>query len=176
MILMLSKARAAEYLECSPEELVRWVEPDRTLPFDRSAPATRGMRLWSAATLEATKPHIEAWRERDRAAAEVGARHEFEREHAAAVARRKGMRNGGALMAGKVCQTIGCTRIELNRWVEDGRLPPDGEIVTIAGGKAVAARAWLPATIDAAKPHVAAWRERDSIARIARRRGLRFVG
>jgi hypothetical protein len=166
-LLRLNKAKAAEYLGCSVEELLKWVKPDRTLPYDGN-PATRGMRVWSVTTLDAAKPHVEAWRERDRVAAELWTQ-ESEARRAAAKARRKGMIKGGALLASKVCETIGCTRTELNRWAEDGRLSPDGEIV-VRVGKAVPARAWLPATIQAAKDQVAAWRERDNISKIARRR------
>lgn len=93
----------------------------------------------------------------------------------ATAARREGMRKGGAVMVSKVCAALGCTRTELNRWAADGRLPPDGEIVTYFG-RAVAARVWLPATIDAARINVGAWRAQDSIRKAARRRGLRAIG
>ena len=44
-ILMLTKKQAAEYLECSVEELEKWVKPDRT--NDYRNPAAGGMRLWN---------------------------------------------------------------------------------------------------------------------------------
>jgi hypothetical protein len=170
--IWLSKARAAEHLGCSVEELLRWVRVDRTLPDDGN-PATQGMRLWAAETLDRAKPQIDGWRERDRIAAETRDR-QFAAQLAAEKARRRGMKKARAKLAGKVCKAIGCTRTELDRWAEDGRLPPDGEIV-IHVGKAISARAWLPATIEAAKDQMMAWREQDNIRKTARRKELKIV-
>src|SRR5258708_8030224 len=94
-IFMLSTAKACRYLGCSALELAKWIPPDRVLPFDGSDRATRGMRLWSGAALDAAKPHVEAWRERDRVADELH-RRELEAQCAATKQRRKGMVNGGA--------------------------------------------------------------------------------
>jgi hypothetical protein len=90
---MLSKAKASEYLGCSREELERWVKPDRV--DDSGNPATMGMRVWSEETLEDAKPHIEAWRARDKAASEARAR-EFAAQLAEIAQERKGMRRAGA--------------------------------------------------------------------------------
>jgi hypothetical protein len=94
----------------------------------------------------------------------------------AAKARRKGMRKGGAVTAKHVCEQLACTLAELNRWAADGRLPPDGEII-LAGvlPKTVNARAWLPATIDAARTQVADWRTQDQTKKNFTRRGLRQI-
>jgi hypothetical protein len=73
-ILMAIKAEASEYLGCSLEELERWIEPDRVLPWNDGDPARRGRRLWSGPTLDAAKPHIGQWRERDGLAAEIRGR------------------------------------------------------------------------------------------------------
>ena len=165
-VLTLSKARAAKYLECSVEELKKWVKPDRIL--DDRNPATRGMLLWSGATLNAAKPRIAEWRERDQEASER-LHHEHEAQRAARSARRKGMKKAGALLISRVCEILQCNKTELNRWAEDGRLPPDGEI-HLSMAKSVNARAWLPATVDNAKSKLDDWRKKDNIAKIARRR------
>jgi hypothetical protein len=142
-ILMLTKKKAAEYLGCSVEELEKWVKPDRVNNY--SNPVAGGMRLWSGLTLDAAKPNIQGWRERDRVASEIRGR-EFEAAQAAQRARRKGMRKGSALMATKVREALSCTRAELDRWASDGRLPPNGEIFVHGGGtrKSVNARALAP--------------------------------
>lgn len=171
-ILLLGRRKAATYLGCSVEELERWIRPDRVLAHDH--PATPSMRLWSRDTLEKARSNVAIWRQRDQETA-GGWRQEAEAQPAAAKARRKGMRKAGALLAGKVCDRLGCTRAELDRWAGDGRLPPDGEIVLVTLPKHVAARAWLPATIEAAQDCIAAWREQDQIARIARRRKPKVV-
>jgi hypothetical protein len=159
---MLSKAKASEYLGCS-------VKPDWV--GDSGNPAAMGMRLWSEATLDAAKPHIEEWRARDKVAAEARAR-EFAARLATISQKRKGMRTGGAMLAGKVCEILGCTRTELDRWADDGRLAPDGLIHLYGMGvrKSLNARAWLPHTIEAAKGRVETWRAEDRIVKIARRR------
>jgi hypothetical protein len=159
----LTVRAAAEYLGCSKDELVAWVEPDRRLPGDVGPDS--GARLWRHTTLDAARSHVEAWRARDRLAV-AAQRRELEIERLAQKQRRAGMRKGGARLAGKVREALGCTLAELNRWASDGRLPPDGEIFLDGSvvGKAINARAWLPASIEAAKDRVAAWREQDKIA------------
>jgi hypothetical protein len=167
-ILWLSKARATEYLGCSGEELERWIKPDRIVDGN---PAALGMRLWRSRSLDEAKPHIAIWRDKDRAASELRSR-EFATRRADIAARRKGMHKAGAMLAGHVREILACTRTELDRWSEDGRLAPDGLIHLYGMGvrKSVNARAWLPATIEVAKDQIPAWRERDRIARAARRR------
>ncbi len=168
--LLLSKKQAAEYLGCSVEELLKWVIPDRVVKGD---PRRQGMRLWSGVTLQSAKPSIELWRQRDKRESDRR-RQEIEAEHAAAVARRKGMRKAGALLAAKVCEMLGCTRTELNRWASDGRLPPDGAIHLYIG-KSLDARAWLPVTVQDAKARIDSWRKKDEIVKTARRRRPRVV-
>jgi hypothetical protein len=168
---MLSKAKASEYLGCSVGELEKWVKPDRV--DDSGNPATMGMRLWSEATLDAAKPHIEAWRARDKAATEARAG-EFAAQLAAIAQKRKGMRKAGAMLAGKVCEILGCTRTELDRWAGDGRLAPDGLIHLYGMGarKSLDARAWLPDTIETTKGQIEAWRAQDKSVKLARRQKL----
>jgi hypothetical protein len=115
--LLVGKKGAAVYLGCSVEELLKWVIPDRVVAED---PRRRGMRLWSAVTLDTAKPSVELWRERDKRESDK-LRQQAEAAHAAAVARRKGMRKAGALLAGRVCEILNCTRTELNRWAYAGR-------------------------------------------------------
>jgi hypothetical protein len=165
-VLMVSKARAAKHLECSVEELKKWVKPDRIL--DDRNPATRGMLLWSGATLNAAKPHIAEWREKDKRESER-LHHEHEAQRAAQSARRKGMKKAGALLISRVCEILQCSKTELNRWAQDGRMPPDGEI-HLSMAKSVNARAWLPATVEDAKSKMDDWRKKDNIAKFARRR------
>lgn len=167
-ILLISKAKATEYLGCSSEELEKWIRPDRIVA---SNPATIGMRLWSGPTLNAAKPHIEEWRERDQAAADLRGR-EFAARLVAIAAKRRGMHKAGAMLASRVCEILACTRTELDRWAKDGRLAPDGLIHLYGMGvrKSVNARAWLPAAIDGAKEQVAEWRKLDAIAKMERHR------
>jgi hypothetical protein len=169
--LFLSKKKAAEYLKCSVEELKRWVKPDRQLDSLAAPSDRRGMKLWSRETLNSAKPHIEAWREKDRISAARWQK-ENAKGAAAASARRKGMRKNGALLTSKVCSALGCTTTELNRWANDGRMPPDGAIYLPPHGDV---RCWLPATIEVAQRHLTEWRKKDSIARIARRRWPKIV-
>jgi hypothetical protein len=68
-------------------------------------------------------------------------------------------------------EALGCTATELDRWAEDGRLPPDGErfyygVGPLGGSKW--GRAWLPETVHNAKANVDEWRARD-IAKTVRR-------
>lgn len=85
-------------------------------------------------------------------------------------ARRKGMRKGGALTAAAVCERLGCSRTELDRWAADGRLPPDGELF-LRLAKRVNARAWLPAKVEGAKAKIADWRAQDKVmAKLTRRK------
>jgi hypothetical protein len=141
--LFLTLRAASEYMGCSKQELLSWVEPDRRLPGDVGRQS--GARLWLRRTLDMAKPQIAEWRERDCAAARaVGA--QVEAERSATSARRAGMRKG-ALVAAKVRAFLGCSLTELNRWAADGRLRPDGEIVLIGLLKKVNARAWLPETL-----------------------------
>lgn len=75
-----------------------------------------------------------------------------------------------------VCQVLDCTLTELNRWAKDGRLPPDGEkffpgVGPLGGNKW--GRAWLLATVEAARASLLAWRQQDSIQKTFKRRGLK---
>ena len=158
------------YLECAVEELVNWVMPDRVVTED---PRRRGMRLWSGVTLDAVKSSIASWRERDKRESDR-LRQLADAAHAAAVARRKGVRKAGALLAGKVCAILNCTKTELNRWANDGRMPADGAI-HLCTPKSLDARAWLPATVEDAKTRVDEWRRNDTIVKTARRRKPRIV-
>jgi len=65
--LFLTTGKAAEYLSCSRDELMAWVKPDRRMP-GQVGPGS-GERRWSKQTLDRAKPHVEAWRARDRAEA-----------------------------------------------------------------------------------------------------------
>jgi hypothetical protein len=170
--LFLTVRAAAEYLGCSRDELIAWVDPDRRLPGD-AGPGT-GARLWLRQTLDNAKNDVSVWRERDRAAAEKR-RAQFVAEQDAVKARRKGMRKGGGMTAAKVREILGCSLAELNRWAADGRLPPDGEIFFALLPKSVNARAWLPATIEAAKASLDEWRAQDRAKKVFKRRGLRAV-
>lgn len=63
-----------------------------------------------------------------------------------------------------VRQALGCTATELERWAEDGRLPPDGvrfyyRIGPRGGSKW--GRAWLSDTVEQAGPNIHEWRKRD---------------
>jgi len=171
--LYLTVRAAAKYLVCSKAELLAWIRPDRHLPS--------GAPLWLRRTLDGARPLVEPWRERDRVAtearvAEAAAQKEMLRAHREMqTARRAGMRKRGAVLAGKVCETLGCSLTELNRWAADGRLPPDGEIVLFGLPKAVNARAWLPETIDAARTALDDWRAQDRAKKVFKRRGLRAV-
>jgi hypothetical protein len=89
MPLLLSKKKAAEYLGCSVEELLKWVVPDRVVTTD---PGRQGMRLnrwandgrmpadgaihlcmprsldaraWLPTTVESAKAQINDWRKKD---------------------------------------------------------------------------------------------------------------
>lgn len=172
--LFLMVPAAAKYLGCSEDELLAWIPPDRRLP-DRRGP-TPNARLWRRTTLDAARPNVEEWRAKDQVAfaAREAARAAILAREEAARARRKGMRKGGALLAGAVCERLACSLTELNRWASDGRLPPDGEIALTWGlPKIVHARAWLPGTLDLAKPKIADWRTQDQVKKIFKRRGLK---
>ena len=164
---------ATEYLGCSRDELIAWVEPDRRMQGDCGPQS--GARLWLARTLDAAKPNVADWRARDRAKSDaVSAK--IQAEHAATTARRAGMRKGGALVASKVCAMLECSLPELNRWAADGRLAPDGEIFLYGLPKAVNARAWLPESLEKAKAALDDWRAQDQTKKVFKRRGLRAVG
>lgn len=165
--LYLKVMEASKYIKCSKEELIAWVEPDRRLP-------NNGARLWLPKTLDAAKPNVSEWRKRDRAV-EMAVVAKREADYFAAVARRSGMRKGGALVASKVCAFLNCSLTELNRWAADGRLPPDGEILLTNLPKMVNARAWLPETLENAKASLNDWREQDKTKKSFKRRGLRSV-
>lgn len=171
--LFLTTGEAAEYLSCSRDELIAWVKPDRRMP-GQVGPGS-GERRWSKQTLDRAKPHVEAWRARDRAEAAQRAAAMQARDEAAK-ARRKGMRKAKALTSGKVCATLGCSPTELNRWAGDGRFPADGEIFIAGLPKNVNARAWLPTTVEAARIRIGEWRSQDATAKSFKRRGLRSVG
>jgi hypothetical protein len=170
--LFLTARAASEYMGCSKQERLSWVEPDRRMPGD--AGRQSGARLWLPRTLDAAKPQVGEWRARDRAASQA-ATEKFEAEQSAISARRAAMRKGGALVAAKVCVFLGCSLTELNRWATDGRLPPDGEIVLIGLPKRVNARAWLPDTLARAKTLLNDWRAQAQAKKVFKRRGLRSV-
>lgn len=82
------------------------------------------------------------------------------------------------LGVGAVCEGLGCTRAEVNRWASDGRLPPDGKRFFShpnMGKTGQWGRAWLPETVAAARSLVAEWRKQDETKRKYARRGLRSV-
>jgi hypothetical protein len=81
----------------------------------------------------------------------------------------------GAKTAKAVCERLGCSRIELDRWAVDGRMPPDGEIVLIGLPKNINARAWLPATVETAATLIDDWRAQDQARKTFKRRGLRLA-
>jgi hypothetical protein len=170
--LFLTVRAASEYMGCSTQELLSWVEPDRRMPGD--AGPQSGARLWLPRTLDVAKPQIAEWRERDRAATRVVAA-KVDAERSATSVRRAGMRKGGALVAAKVCAFLGCSLTELNRWAADGRLRPDGEIVLSGLPKKVNARAWLPETLATEKTSLDDWRTQDQAKKVFKRRGLRSV-
>lgn len=176
--LFLTARFAAEYLDCTRAELITWADrgwiaPDRRLPGDVGQAS--GARLWLRSTLDKGKPFIAEWRERDLAVTTVVAA-ELAARDTAAKARRGGMRKGRAITASRVREQLGCTLSELNRWADDGRLPPDGEVVLHGSlPKTVAARAWLPATVETAKAKLEDWRAQDQAKKIFKRRGLRSV-
>ena len=176
--LCLTAGPAAEYLSCYSLDLIiwadrGWIAPVRRLPGD-VGPGS-GARLWRRSTLERAKPFVSEWRERDCAAAAAAAA-EPGAKKAAAKARRVGMRKGRAMTATKVREQLNCSRMELNRGAADGRLPPEREVVLYGvPSKMVAARAWLPGTVEAAKLALEDWRAQDRATKQFNRRGLRPV-
>ena len=93
-----------------------------------------------------------------------------------AAPQRKSLRNGMSPTA--VREALGCTLTELNRWSTDGRLPADGEKLYLGVGPMGGnkwGRAWLPATVEAAKANLVVWRQQDTTRKIFRRRSLRVV-
>ena len=172
VFLFLTTGKAAEYLSCSRDELIAWVKPDRRMP-GQVGPGS-GERRWSKQTLDRAKPHVEAWRARDRAEAAQRAA-AMPAGDEAAEARRKGMRKAKALTSAKVGATLGRSLTELNRRAGDGRFPADGEIF-IAGLPKNVARAWLPTTVEAARIRIGEWRSQDATAQSFKRCGLRSVG
>jgi hypothetical protein len=65
-------------------------------------------------------------------------------------------------------EILGCNLPELNRWVADNRLPPDGRKFyhNMGGAKSLWGRSWRRETVDNAKPYVEEWRALDEIADI----------
>src|SRR5262249_52162702 len=80
--------------------LIAWVKPDRRMP-GQVGPGS-GERRWSKQTLDRAKPHVEAWRARDRAEAAPRAAAMQARDEAAQ-ARRQGMREGQAPTSRTAC-------------------------------------------------------------------------
>jgi hypothetical protein len=81
-----------------------------------------------------------------------------------------------SLISTSVIEQLGCSLVELNRWASDGRLPADGKRSTLLGGGYTKwLRAWLPETIEGARPALASWREQDKIRKAFARRGPRLV-
>jgi hypothetical protein len=63
-----------------------------------------------------------------------------------------------------------CTRPELDRWEQDGRLTPDGLVnsyrwATMNRTRQCMSVGWLPETIERAKPQVEQWRADDELRR-----------
>lgn len=58
-------------------------------------------------------------------------------------------------------QELGCTTAELARWMDGGRLPPDG-LRFGQTQRAAWLKVWLPETIAAAHAHLPAWRAADT--------------
>jgi hypothetical protein len=73
----------------------------------------------------------------------------------------------GGIPPKRVREMLGCTQAELDRWSSDGRFPPDGES-HFHIHKSVWGRAWLPATVEAAKPQIATWRAQDATRKVFR--------
>ena len=70
-----------------------------------------------------------------------------------------------------VRDALACSVAELDRWAEDGRLPPDGERLYIGVGPRGGnkwGRAWLSETVHNAKACVDQWRARDSAEMVRR--------
>jgi MerR family regulatory protein len=101
--LYLMVRRASEYLGCSRDELLAWLLEDRHMPGDCGP--NSGARLWHRATLDAAKPYISAWRERDRAISAAAAERARQAD-AEASARRAGMRKGKAVTAKRACERL----------------------------------------------------------------------
>jgi hypothetical protein len=75
-------------------------------------------------------------------------------------------------------EALNCSLTELNRWADDGRLPPDGQkfyrgVGPLGGSRW--GRAWLSETIEAAKSCIPEWRAQDATRKAAKRLGLRVV-
>lgn len=170
--LFLNVRAAAEYVDCSKQERLVSVAPDRCLPGDVRCES--GARLRLRHTLDETKPLVAAWPERDGVAA-TGLVTKPAAERESARARRAGMRKGSAVVAGNVCDLPGCSRTELNRWAADGRLPPDGQMVLTRLPKKANVRVWFPQTINTAKASRDVWRAQDRAKTVVERPWLRPV-
>lgn len=78
------------------------------------------------------------------------------------------------LLASEVCEALGCSRTELERWSDDGRLP-------YAGWRHVYfyrprwEEAWLAEAVDRARPQLVAWRARDTSEREWQRKLTRMM-
>ena len=63
-----------------------------------------------------------------------------------------------------VCEILGCSKSELDRWAKDGRLPADGQRHYHLYNAPVHGRwgrAWLPESVDKAMEYVDEWRRKD---------------
>lgn len=188
----LTATAATKYLQCSREELLAWVEPDR---LDQRS----GARLWRTSTLEAAKLLLLARREQERAAvaaraAECEAKRVEARERAAAAlvqARDDGneifflasldpavrdkiatkeeraaaldMRST-SIMCFCATKFLGCTRTELDRWDADERCPHLFLVLNPVYRSKAPARKWALLTLSAAKDRVGEWRAQDALA------------
>lgn len=99
-----------------------------------------------------------------------------EGEWAAFVAHQHRLRAEGLLRTA-AREALGATAAEFGRWLEDGRLGPDGlRFANVA--RAIRMKVWLPETVAAARERLAEWRAADAGATraaqpdIARRRRL----
>jgi len=77
-------------------------------------------------------------------------------------------------MAGQACAAVSCTRTELDRWDEDGRLP-HLFIKRVHIHRMVDCRFWNLGELAAAKEQLEAWREQDRVRKRFKRVGLKPV-
>lgn len=80
------------------------------------------------------------------------------------------------VFAGKACEILGCSRLELDRWVGDGRLSVFRKKFVPGLPKLTRGRTFLLSDLLEAKAAVPTWREQDRVQRAFRRKGLRVAG
>jgi hypothetical protein len=81
-----------------------------------------------------------------------------------------------SLPTSRACEAIGCTKTELNRWDEEGKLPHlYQKKISIPGAKATMARYWNLKDIDHARAKISEWREEWSNRKSMRRTKKKLV-